>query len=91
MEILKQPQFRPMPVEQQVVVIFAVANGFLDTIPVGEIKEWERGFLEHVGAKYPQVTEAIRKEKVISKENEADLRRAIEAFNASRGSGKAAA
>ena len=90
-EILKQPQFRPMPVEQQVVVIFAVANGFLDSIPVGEIKEWERAFLEYIGAKYPQVTAAIAKEKVISKENEADLRRAIEAFNASRGSGKAAA
>ena len=90
-EILKQPQFRPMPVEQQVVVIFAVTNGFLDTLPVAEIKEWERGFLEFVGAQYPQVTEAIRKEKVVSKETEADLRRAIEAFNASRGSGKAAA
>jgi F-type H+-transporting ATPase subunit alpha len=90
-EILKQPQFHPMPVEQQVVVIFAVANGFLDAIPVGEIKEWERAFLEYIGAKYPQVTLAIAKEKVISKENEADLRRAIEAFNNSRGSGKAAA
>jgi F0F1-type ATP synthase, alpha subunit len=80
-----------MPVEQQVVVIFAVTNGFLDTVPVGEIKEWERGFLEYVGAQYPQVTEAIRKDKVMSKETVADLRRAIEAYNASRGSGKAAA
>jgi F-type H+/Na+-transporting ATPase subunit alpha len=90
-EILKQPQFHPMPVEQQVVVIFAVANGFLDTVPVGEIKEWERGFIEYIGAQYPQVTEAIRKDKVLSKETEADLRRSIEAYNASRGSGKAAA
>jgi F-type H+/Na+-transporting ATPase subunit alpha len=90
-EILKQPQFHPIPVEQQVVVIYAVTNGFLDAVPVAEIKEWERAFLEFVSAKYPHVTEAIRKEKVLSKETEADLRRGIEAFNASRGSGKSAA
>jgi len=90
-EMLKQPQFRPMPVEQQVVVIFAVSNGYLDAVPVGEIKEWERGFLEYIVAQYPQVPEAIRKEKVLSKETEADLRRAIDAFNEMRGTGKAAA
>jgi len=83
-EILKQPQFRPMPVEQQVMIIYAVTNGLLDQIPVPELKEWESGFLEYVAAQYPQVTEAIRKEKVLSKETEADLKRAIEAFSASR-------
>ena len=89
-ELLKQPQFQPMPVEQQVVVIFAVTNGFLDEVPVAEIKEWERGFREYIVAEYPQVTEGIKKEKVLSKEIEADLRRAIEAFNAMRGTGKKA-
>jgi F-type H+/Na+-transporting ATPase subunit alpha len=89
-ELLKQPQFQPMPVEQQVVVIFAVTNGYLDAVPVAEIKEWERGFREYVAAEYPQVTEGIRKEKVLSKEIEADLRRGIEAFNAMRGTGKTA-
>jgi len=83
-EILKQPQFRPMAVEHQVMVIFAVTNGLLDQIPVGELKEWERGFLEYAGSQFPQVGEAIRKEKVLSKETEADLRRAIEGFNGSR-------
>jgi F-type H+/Na+-transporting ATPase subunit alpha len=90
-EILKQPQFHPMPVEQQVMVIFAVSNGYLDAVPVGEIKEWERTFLDYIPAQYPQVPEAIRKDKVLSKETEADLRRGIEAFNKMRGSGKAAA
>src|SRR6202171_5980748 len=45
-EILKQPQYRPMSVEHQVMIIFAVTNGFLDQVAVSEIKEWERGFLE---------------------------------------------
>jgi F-type H+-transporting ATPase subunit alpha len=90
-EILKQPQYQPMPVERQVIVIFAVTNGYLDQIPVGDIREWERGFLEYVNAQYPQVTERLRKEKQLTKENEADLRRAVEAYNASIGGGKAAA
>jgi F-type H+-transporting ATPase subunit alpha len=83
-EVLKQPQYHPMAVEQQVVVIYAVTNGYLDEIPVGELKEWERGFLEFVDAQFPQVTQRIRSEKVLSKENEADLKRAIEGFNAQR-------
>ncbi len=90
-ELLKQPQFQPMPVEEQVVVIYAVTNGFLDAIPVAEIKEWERGFREYIGVEYPQVTDSIRKEKVLSKDREADLRRAIEAFNNMRGTEKPAA
>jgi F-type H+-transporting ATPase subunit alpha len=90
-ELLKQPQFQPMPAEEQVVVIFAVTNGYLDAIPVAEIKEWERGFREFIGVEYPQVTDSIRKEKVLSKEREADLRRAIEAFNNMRGKEKTAA
>src|SRR5437763_2905367 len=89
-ELLKQPQFQPMPVEQQVVVIFAVTNGYLDAVPVADIKEWERGFREYIVAEYPQVTEGIKKEKVLSKEIEADLRRAIDSFNQMRGTGKPA-
>src|SRR5687767_8885160 len=49
-EVLKQGQYQPMPVEQQVVVIYAVTNGFLDEVPVADIREWERGFLEYLGA-----------------------------------------
>jgi F-type H+-transporting ATPase subunit alpha len=80
-EILKQPQYRPMSVEQQVVVIYAVTNGFLDQIAVNRLKDWEKGFLEFVEKDFPQVPQRIRSEKVLSKENEADLRRAIEGFN----------
>src|SRR6185437_7610183 len=45
-EILKQPQYQPMPVELQVMVIYAVTNGFVDEVPVAEIRDWEKGFLE---------------------------------------------
>jgi F-type H+-transporting ATPase subunit alpha len=79
-----------MPVEKQVMVIFAVTNGFLDQLPVSEIKAWEAGFLDYVSAQYPQVGSAIRQQKAMSKETEAELKRAIEAFNQSRGTGKAA-
>jgi F-type H+-transporting ATPase subunit alpha len=76
-EVLKQGQYNPMPTEEQVVILYAVTNGFLDDIPVNRIREWERGFLEYVRAQYPQVGQAIRKEKALSKETEADLKRAI--------------
>ncbi|MFL5630679.1 MAG: F0F1 ATP synthase subunit alpha, partial [Gemmatimonadaceae bacterium] len=80
-EVLKQPQYQPMAVEHQVMVIYAVTNGFLDAIAVNRLKDWERGFLEFADAQFPQVPQRIRSEKVLSKETEADLKRAIESFN----------
>jgi len=79
-EVLKQGQYQPMPVEQQVMIIYAVTNGFLDELPVGEIREWERGFHEYMAAQYPQVGERIRSEKQLSKETEEALKRGIEAY-----------
>jgi F-type H+-transporting ATPase subunit alpha len=81
-EILKQPQYQPMPVEKQVASIFAVTNGFLDGIPVGEVRRWEREFHELMDTQMPQIGERIRTEKALSKENEAALRQAIERFTA---------
>jgi F-type H+/Na+-transporting ATPase subunit alpha len=89
-EILKQPQYQPMPVEKQVMIIYAVTNGFLDTLPVADIKGWELGFLDFAHAQFPQIENSIRNDKAMSKEVEADLKRAIEQFNKSRGTGKAA-
>jgi F-type H+-transporting ATPase subunit alpha len=79
-EILKQPQYQPVPVEQQVMIIFAVTNGYLDDIEVKALKEWERGFHDFMAAQYPQVGAAIGTEKAISKETEAALRRGIDAY-----------
>jgi F-type H+-transporting ATPase subunit alpha len=79
-EILKQPQYEPMPVAKQVMSIFAVTQGLLDAIPVAAIKEWEKKWHEYMAAQFPQVADRITKEKAISKETEADLRRGIETF-----------
>jgi F-type H+-transporting ATPase subunit alpha len=79
-EVLKQGQYQPMAVEQQVMVIFAVTNGFLDDIPVSEVREWERGFHEYMAAQFPQVGDGIRKTKDLGKDLEADLRRGIEGY-----------
>jgi F-type H+-transporting ATPase subunit alpha len=89
-EVLKQGQYQPMPVEQQVMIIFAVTNGFLDDVPVNQVRDWERGFHEFMAARYPQVGDRIRNEKVLSKETEADLRRGIEEYKRSVGSAAAA-
>ena len=82
-EVLKQGQYRPMPAEQQVMIIYAVTNGFIDDVPVAKVREWEAGFHAYMAAKFPQVGDAIRKEKVLSKEMEATLKQAIDAFKKS--------
>src|SRR5437667_980052 len=79
-EVRKQRQYEPMPVEQQVMVIYAVTNGFLDQISVSEIKDWQHAFLEFMDKQLPQLPQKIRSEKILSKETEADLKRGIEAF-----------
>ncbi len=79
-EVLKQPQYQPMPVEDQVMIIYAATNGHLDDIAVPRVKAWEKDFLGFMKKSYPQVGLAVQKEKVLSKENEAALKAGIEAF-----------
>jgi F-type H+-transporting ATPase subunit alpha len=85
-EVLKQGQYRPMPVEQQIMIIFAVTNGFIDDVPVNQVREWERGFHEYMSKTYPNIGDGLRNGKVLTKELEADLRRGIEAFKKGPGS-----
>ena len=77
-EILKQPQYQPMPVEKQVMIIYAATKKYLIDIPVEKILYFEKALFEYVDTKYPEVPEAIRTEKVISDETEAKLVKAIE-------------
>jgi F-type H+-transporting ATPase subunit alpha len=79
-EVLKQGQYEPMPVEQQVMIIYAVTNGYIDDVDVSALRAWEKGFHEFMAAQYPQVGERIRAEKVLSKETEADFKRAIDEY-----------
>jgi F-type H+-transporting ATPase subunit alpha len=89
-EVLKQGQYEPMPVEQQVMTIYAVTNGYIDDVDVSQIRAWEKGMHEFLGAQYPQVGERLRAEKVLSKEIEGDLKRGLEEYKkiASTGSSK---
>jgi F-type H+-transporting ATPase subunit alpha len=84
-EVLKQPQYQPMPAEQQVMIIYAVTNGFLDDVAVAKIREWEEGFHSFMSSKYPQVGDAIRKEKQLSKATEDTLKRGIEDYKRLKG------
>jgi F-type H+-transporting ATPase subunit alpha len=79
-EVLKQPQYRPMPVEQQILIIFAVTNGYLDDVPVEAIKGWEQGFLDFMAAQHPEIGTEIRTRKVLSDELVARLRAAIDEY-----------
>ncbi len=79
-EVLKQPQYRPMPVEQQVIVIFAVTNGLLDDLAVAAIKEWEEGLLEFMAAQHREIVDEIRTRKALSEDLNGRLRKAIEEY-----------
>jgi F-type H+-transporting ATPase subunit alpha len=68
-EILKQPQYAPMPVEYQVVTIYAVTNGFLDDVPVNKVRQFETELHEYLRTVKPEIPEAIRTTKVIGKED----------------------
>ena len=81
-EVLKQPQYDPIPVEKQVAVIFAVNNGYLDDVEVNDVRKWEDEFRSFVDARHPEVLQRIRTEKKLSDEVEADLKKAIEEFKA---------
>jgi F-type H+-transporting ATPase subunit alpha len=83
-EILKQGQYQPMPVEQQVMIIFAVTNGFIDDVEVSQVRAWEAGFHTYMKTQFPNIGEAIKRDKQISKELEPELRRAIEQYKKTR-------
>ena len=81
-EILKQPQYKPMPVQYQVISIYAATNKYLLDIPTGDITRFEAELFEFLDTKYPEVPGAIASEKVISEKTEETLRKAIEEFKA---------
>jgi F-type H+-transporting ATPase subunit alpha len=80
-ELLKQDQYQPLPVELQVSLIFAGTSGLIDAIPVEKIREWEIRFSEHLRMKQAAILEKIKKEKTLSDETSATLKAIVEAFN----------
>jgi F-type H+-transporting ATPase subunit alpha len=80
-ELLKQGQFEPMPVEQQVVSIWAGGNGYLDRIPVEDVRRFEREMLEYLQAEHADVLEHIRTKGDLPENVESTLREALDRFS----------
>ena len=80
-ELLKQPQYEPMAVENQIAVIYAVTNGYLDAVDVEQVRQWERGFHEVMSAKHQHVLDRLRESGVLTDELAAELVSGIEAYN----------
>nr|WP_318684502.1 F0F1 ATP synthase subunit alpha [uncultured Acetatifactor sp.] len=79
-EVLKQPQYRPMPVEYQVIILFAVMHKYLLDVPVENITRFEEEFFEFLETKYPEAPEKIREEKELFPETEKLLEKALLEF-----------
>ncbi|WNG91609.1 F0F1 ATP synthase subunit alpha [Mycobacterium sp. ITM-2016-00318] len=79
-ELLKQPQNSPMPVEEQVVAIFLGTRGHLDSVPVEDVQKFEREFLEHVKSSHENILKEIRESKKLSEELEETLEKAVNDF-----------
>lgn len=80
MEILKQPQYRPVPVEEQVMAIYVVINGYVDDVAVEHVTAFEEDFLKFMRTNYAEVGKAIVEKKMLDKDTEAALQKAIKDF-----------
>ena len=81
-ELLKQGQFAPQPVESQVLSIWAGTNGYLDDVPVSAVKRFEPEWLEFIAKEYPEVRHNIATSKAISDADQKRLHEAAKAFKA---------
>ena len=81
-EVLKQPQYQPMQVQYQVIIIYAVTKRFLLDVPVEDITRFEKEFFDYLDTKHPEIPAAIAEEKVISDATEEKLVKALNDFKA---------
>lgn len=81
-EVLKQPQYKPMSVQYQVIIIYVATNKHLLDVAVEDITRFEKEFFEFLDTKYPEIPDAIAKDKVISEETEELLKKAVAEFKA---------
>jgi F-type H+-transporting ATPase subunit alpha len=81
-EVLKQPQYQPLPIEDEVEILYVLNNGYLDDVPVDRIRAFEEAFHKFMRTNHPDIGDAIRDEKVISEATEQKLIEAIKEFKA---------
>jgi F-type H+-transporting ATPase subunit alpha len=79
-EVLKQDQYEPMPVAQQVIILYAVTNGFLDDVPVEKVKAWEKEYLRYMEASHPDLARAVAEKGDLTDELVSQLQGAIQDF-----------
>jgi F-type H+/Na+-transporting ATPase subunit alpha len=79
-EILKQPPYSPLPLQNQVAAIYAANNGYLDSLPVTSVRRFESEFIAFLGDKYPEILETIGRDKALSPETSGTLNKALEDF-----------
>ena len=82
-ELLKQPQYKPMSIEQQVMVIYAATNGFLDDVPVNKVQNFQNEFLKFVDTRVAALRQGMAEKKEMTPEFEAQLKQALNDFKAS--------
>jgi F-type H+/Na+-transporting ATPase subunit alpha len=90
-EVLKQPQYQPLAVEKQVIIIFAANNGYLDTVPVESVRDYEIELYKFLDQRKPQLLAATAEKKQIDDQVRADLDQALKEFGQSFAARKAAA
>jgi F-type H+/Na+-transporting ATPase subunit alpha len=84
-EVLKQGQYVPVPVEKQIIVIYAATRGYVDKLEIGQIAAYERGLYDFVEKKHPRIYETLRAKKTLDDQTEGDLKKALEEFGAAFG------
>ncbi len=82
-EVLKQAQYEPVSLSDEVIVLFAVVNGYADNIPVEKMKTWENELVRFMEMTHSEISKEIGEKKLISKENELALRQALDTYNLS--------
>ncbi|MBL8102046.1 MAG: F0F1 ATP synthase subunit alpha [Anaerolineales bacterium] len=81
-EILKQPQYQPMELEDQVMVIFAGTNGYADNVPLDKMAQWQADLIRYMASSYPEIGKDIVTKKAITDDNRAALTKALDGFRA---------
>ncbi|CAN5564335.1 F0F1 ATP synthase subunit alpha [soil metagenome] len=90
-EILKQPQYRPLSVSQQVIIIYAATNGFLDAVPVEQVRDYETELFQFIETRRSQMLSSLAEKNQIDDEIKADLSQALEEFGTAFAAGRTSA
>jgi F-type H+-transporting ATPase subunit alpha len=90
-EILKQPQYQPLSVEKQVAIVFAATSGYLDPVPVEQLRAYEDGLYRFLETRHPGVLSAIADKKVLDDEVKGALKGALDEYGKDFAAGAAAA